>query len=270
MSDLILSGLYSYPVKSLAGIQLPRSELDRYGLRFDRRWMLVDQEGEFLSQRRFPRMALIGQRIVGEELVLYADARRELRLPLEPDSGGWIEVRVWGENCKAEHCGEVADAWLSDFLGQPCRLVFMPESVSRRVDPDYAVATDRTAFSDGFPLLLLSEASLADLNSRLELPLSMRRFRPNLVVAGCEPYAEDTWRRLRIGDMTFRVVKPCARCIITTIDPTTAERGSEPLQTLSRYRRWGNKVHFGQNLLHDGSGRLAVGMRVEVLESSEA
>jgi uncharacterized protein YcbX len=267
MGDLILSGLYSYPVKSLGGIALQRSMLDRYGLRYDRRWMLVDSEGEFLSQRRVPRMALVGQRIAAEELILHAVGRRELHLPLTPDSGEWIEVRIWDENCKAQGFGGAADAWLSEVLEQPCRLVFMPDSLSRRVDPDYATETDRTAFSDGFPLMLLSEASLAELNGRLQVPVSMRRFRPNLVVAGCEPFAEDGWKRLRIGDMTFRVVKPCSRCIITTIDPATAERGTEPLQTLSEYRRRGNKVYFGQNLLHDAEGRLAVGMTVEVLES---
>ena len=269
MSELILSGLYHYPVKSLAGIPLQRSVLDHYGLQYDRRWMLVDQEGEFLSQRREPRMALIGQRIEGEELILHAVGSRELHLPLRPASAAWIEVRIWNESCRAQHCGEQADRWLSDFMGQACRLVYLPESESRRVDPDYAVETDRTAFSDGFPLMLLSEGSLAELNGRLEVPVPMSRFRPNLVVSGCEPFAEDGWNRLRIGGVTFRVVKPCARCIITTIDPATAERGSEPLQTLSEYRLRGNKVHFGQNLLHDASGSLALGMRVEVLAADD-
>jgi len=270
MSELLLSGLYHYPVKSLSGISLQGASLDRYGLQHDRRWMLVDRDGEFLSQRRLPRMALIGQRIAGETLILHAAGLPELHLPLLPDSGDWFEVRIWDETCQAQHCGAAADQWLSEFLEQPCRLVFMPESVSRRVDPDYAAANDLTAFSDGFPLMLLSDASLAELNGRLDMPLPMSRFRPNLVVSGCAPFAEDGWRRLRIGETTFRVVKPCSRCIITTIDPATAERGSEPLQTLSEYRRRGNKVYFGQNLLHDGNGRLALGMRVEVLESDGA
>lgn len=268
MSDLILSGLYHYPVKSLAGISLQRTILDRYGLQYDRRWMLVDQEGEFLSQRRLPRMALIGQRIEGETLILHTAGRHELHLPLVLDPGEWIDVRIWDESCKAQRCSEAADLWLSEFLDLPCRLVCMPDSLARRVDPAYARESDLTAFSDGFPLLLLSEASLAELNGRLEVPVSMQRFRPNLVVSGCAAFAEDGWKRLRIGEATFRVVKPCARCIITTIDPATAERGDEPLQTLSEYRRQGNKVHFGQNLLHDGTGRLVVGMRVEILESS--
>ena len=177
-------------------------------------------------------------------------------------------MKIWDENCKAQRCGEAADAWLSEFLELPCRLVFMPDSLARKVDPTYASESDLTAFSDGFPLLLLSEASLAELNGRLDVPVAMQRFRPNLVVTGCGAFAEDGWKWLRIGEMTLRVVKPCSRCIITTIDPATAERGEEPLQTLSEYRRQGNKVYFGQNLLHDGTGQLAVGMRVEVLETS--
>ncbi len=267
MSDIFLSGLYCYPVKSLAGIPLQQSALDRFGLIHDRRWMLVDQQGEFLSQRRLPRMALIRQRIVGNELILQATGQRDLFLPLTPSPGEWIEVKIWAESCQVQRCDAAADVWLSEFLEQPCRLVFMPESVTRRVDPNFARAMDQTAFSDGFPLLLLSEASLVDLNGRLDIPVPMIRFRPNLVVSGCEPFAEDTWSHIRIGGMTLRVVKPCSRCIITTIDPATAARGAEPLQTLSQYRRRGNKVYFGQNLLHDGAGRLAVGMPLEVLES---
>jgi uncharacterized protein YcbX len=139
----------------------------------------------------------------------------------------------------------------------------------RRLDLDYARPQDQTGFADGFPFLLISEASLADLNRRIGRTLPMQRFRPNLVVRGCAPYAEDHWRRIRIGGVGFRLVKPCSRCIIPSIDPATGERdGSEPLATLSRYRQTGNKVYFGQNLIHDGPGRLAVGDRVVVLETN--
>jgi uncharacterized protein YcbX len=265
MRELLLSGLYIYPVKSLAGIPLQQSVVDYCGLQHDRRWLIVDQEGEFLSQRRLPRMALIRQRIADKELILEASGSADLHLPLNQDTGDWLKVTIWGEKCLALHCGDVADAWLSKFLGQSCRLAFMPETHTRRVTPDYAGEADQTAFSDGYPLLLISESSLEELNHRLEEPVPMIRFRPNLVVKGCGPFAEDTWSRLRIGDLTMRVAKPCSRCIITTIDPLTAERGSEPLQTLSQFRRRGNKVYFGQNLLHDGTGQLAVGMSVEIL-----
>jgi uncharacterized protein YcbX len=146
----------------------------------------------------------------------------------------------------------------------------MPESTERRVDPVYAHETDITSFSDGFPLLLISEASLEDLNQKLELPLSMQRFRPNLVVRGCAPYAEDEWRRIRIGSLEFDVVKPCSRCVITTIDPETGQRAQdgEPLRTLSLYRKQDNKVYFGQNLIHRGSGTLETGTEIEILERS--
>mgnify|MGYP001828911861 CR=1 FL=1 len=136
----------------------------------------------------------------------------------------------------------------------------------RRVDPAFSRATDQVGFADGFPFLLISQASLDDLNRRLAQPVAMLRFRPNLVVAGCEAFAEDGWRRIRVGELEFRVAKPCSRCIIPTIDPSTGQRGVEPLRTLNSYRRRGNKVYFGQNLVHESAGRLAVGMPVEVLE----
>lgn len=175
-------------------------------------------------------------------------------------------VQVWNDRCPAQLCGDSADAWLSDFLDRPCRLVHMADETVRQVDLKYAALGDRTAFADGFPLLLISQASLDDLNSRLTDSVPMIRFRPNLVVSGCEPYAEDHWRKIRIGELTLRVVKPCSRCKITTVDPGSGETGSEPLKTLSGYRREGNRVFFGQNLVHEGTGELALDMPVEVLD----
>ena len=266
MSELRLSGLSIYPVKSLAGIHLQQSEVDRFGLRHDRRWMLVDAQGEFLSQRRLPRMVLIQQRITGDELILHGAGQAALHLPLRPGPAERIKVKVWQDICQAQRCGREADQWLSSFLGQTCRLVYMPDAVKRSVDPDYASAQDQTAFSDGFPLLLISEASLEDLNGRLESPLPMSRFRPNLVVKGCAPFAEDGWSHIRIGGLVFRLVKPCTRCVITTVNPLTAETGPEPLKTLATYRRQGNQVLFGQNLLHETTGPLKLGMQIEVLD----
>jgi uncharacterized protein YcbX len=190
----------------------------------------------------------------------------DLDIAFEPEQIEQQRVQVWGDNCLAQSAGAKAAAWLSQFLGLDCRLFFMPESTRREVDPTYAAPTDQVGFADGFPFLLISEASLADLNQRLEQPLPMARFRPNLVVSGCEPYAEDSWKRIRIGELTFRVAKPCSRCVIPTINPETAEKSVEPLRTLNSYRREGNKVYFGQNLLHDGIGELKAGMLVEVLE----
>ena len=266
MGDFTISGIFIYPVKSMAGIAVQESTVDRFGLTFDRRWMLVDAEGAFLSQRQLPRMALIQQRIKGNELVLMAPEQADLSLPLTPIEGARLRVKIWDDSCDAWYCGVEAEAWLTDFLGCSARLVYMPESHFRKVDQAYADAEDRTAFSDGFPLLLISEASLQDLNRRLPEPVTMLRFRPNLVVAGCAPYAEDEWTRVQAGSLNLRVVKPCSRCVITTIDPATAAKSAEPLKTLSSYRRQGNKVFFGQNLLHDTEGHLSVGMQLKVLE----
>ena len=266
MSEIRLSALYRYPVKSLAGNSLSHCRLDAFGLEHDRRWMVVDREGVFITQRELPEMTLISTHAEGDGLVLQAPGLTPLTVDRPPEGAERVAVRVWDDRCEARTCGEEAAGWLSGFLGHACRLVYMDAQEVRRVDPRYARPGDRTAFSDGFPLLLISQASLDDLNRRLETPLPMIRFRPNLVVTGCEPYAEDGWSLIRIGDVRLRVVKPCARCKITTVDPYTAEVGSEPLKTLAGYRRQGNKVLFGQNLLHDGAGELTAGMPVEVLQ----
>ncbi|MDJ0806623.1 MAG: MOSC domain-containing protein [Gammaproteobacteria bacterium] len=264
MTDIKLSGLFIYPVKSLPGISLQDSVVDSFGLTFDRRWMLVDADGLFLSQRQLPRMALIDQQIHNAELVLQAAGQDALSLPLRPSGGAETRVKVWDHTCVAWDCGAEAMAWFSGFLERPCRLVYMPDDHFRPVDQTFAEAQDQTAFSDGFPLLLISEGSLTDLNRRLTEPITMGRFRPNLVVTGCAPYAEDTWSRIKIGTLGLRLIKPCSRCVITTIDPTTGDKGMEPLKTLSSYRRKGNKVYFGQNLNHDGQGHLSLGMPVWV------
>lgn len=265
MTDLTLTGLYRYPVKSLGGTALDRVGVGRRGLRHDREWMVVDQAGRFLTQRQLPRMALIGT-------VFTDDGQLVLSAPGMPDhtvgqrSQGRCRVTVWRDEVDADYVDAAADAWLTDFLAADCRLVHMPLATTRQVDLDYAKAGDEVGFADGFPFLLISQASLDDLNRRLEQGLTMQRFRPNLVVSGCDPYAEDDWRRLRIGDLVLRVAKPCSRCIIPTIDPLTGERSAEPLKTLMGYRRRDNKVYFGQNLVHEGPGELVHGMTVEVLE----
>lgn len=265
MNGLRLSGLYCYPVKSCGGLELPASPVDLYGLRHDRRWMVVDGGGRYVTQRDLPRMALISARLGEDGLILEGPGMISLPVPRPDPRAERITAEIWSDHCEAQLCGETARDWLTRFLGRDVRLVYMPDGVLRQVDRRYAATGERTAFSDGFPLLLISQASLDDLNARLRQPLTMRRFRPNLVVSGCEPYAEDGWSRIRIGDMTLRVVKPCSRCKITTVDPDTAETGSEPLKTLAAYRRNGKQVYFGQNLLHGAPGELAVGMAVEIL-----
>lgn len=264
-----LSRIYVYPVKSCGGIPLESVTLDGRGPRHDRRWMLVDGTGRFFSQRRLPRMALISVSVASENLLLDAPGMQTLTLPLEPSSnelGDLLTVRIFGDETQGAAVDAEADRWFGEFLGVDCRLVYMPDSVTRPVDPRYARRDDHVGFADGFPLLMFSEASLMDLNSRLRVPVNEDRFRPNLVISGAEAFAEDGWRRLRIGELEFRVAKPCARCAITTVDQATAERGEEPLRTLTGYRRTADKVLFGQNLAHDWPGEIQAGERVEVLE----
>jgi len=261
-SGLFLSGLYVYPIKSCGGISLRTSQVDERGIRHDRRWMLVDEDGVFLSQRELPRLSLVAIRMADDGLLVDAPGMETLTVPFEIE-GEHVFARVWDELVETLNVGSEAGRWFSRFLGVACRLVYLPDRSVRAVDPEYAEPGEQVGLSDGFPFLVTSEASLADLNSRLDEPLPMNRFRPNLVVRGCEAFAEDGWRRVRVGGIVFRVVKPCARCVITTVDQSSAATGKEPLRTLARYRKVGSKVLFGQNLIHDGTGVLNVGDAVE-------
>jgi uncharacterized protein YcbX len=256
---LRLTGLTIYPIKSARGIPLEESEVDQFGLRHDRRWMVVNPSGEFLSQRTHPRLALIAPVIDGKALRVIAPEMPPLELPLHPKDVVKSRVSVWRDSSPASWLGENAAGWFSEFLDCSCSLVYMPDSVSRLADQAFAPPGTRVSFADGFPFLLISEESLADLNRRLAQPLPMNRFRPNLVVAGAGPYAEDEWQRIEIGGLPMRVVKPCGRCVVTTTDQATGERGKEPLRTLATYRHRGGEVMFGQNVLHERPGRLRVG-----------
>lgn len=260
-----LTQLWRFPVKSLAGARHDRFTVGPRGPAGDRHWMVVDADGRFVSQRQIPRMALLHADLDTQGLTLNVADGAVLRV--SPVAAGEpVTVQVWGDTVAALAPDPAADAWLSEQLGRACRLVCQPDDGVRRVDPAYAAPEDQVDFADGFPFLLVSQASLDDLNARLAEPVDMRRFRPNLVVDGCEPFEEDRWRRIRIGDISFRVVKPCSRCPIPAIDPDSGEKGVEPLATLNSYRRRDSKVYFGQNLIHDGGGELAEGMTVEVLE----
>ncbi len=254
-----------YPIKSTKGISLQSARVERRGLQFDRRWMIVDEAGVFLSQREFPRLALVSARIDGEALLVNAPGMGELFLGATSENNSAINVRVWDDDVKAVTAGEAAKKWFTEFLGAQCQPVFMPEESTRPVKPKYSRDNDIVSFADGYPLLLISRASLADLNLRLATPVPMNRFRPNLVVDGCDAYAEDTWKDIRVGDTIFHVAKPCERCVTTTVDQTTGVAGKEPLATLSRYRNVGGAVLFGQNLLPANLGVLRVGDPVEAL-----
>ncbi|MGR9115209.1 MAG: MOSC domain-containing protein [Gammaproteobacteria bacterium] len=262
-----LSEIYLYPVKSLAGIKVNRWQVTEKGLQYDRKWMLVDQDGHFLSQRQLPKMALIKTAIIDDKLLITAPAMKPLTVPLQSSGGETLKTVIWQDHCLAYSVSRTADQWFSAFLKKTCRLVYQDEQSIRPVDPSFARASDQTAFSDGFPFLLISENSLHSLNREMQQNFPMTRFRPNLVISGCPSFAEDGWRVISIGDISFRLPKPCARCSITTIDPETGKMGKEPLQTLNRHRKWNQQVFFGQNALHDNTGRLRVGDLLQVITS---
>jgi uncharacterized protein YcbX len=263
---MVVTGLYVYPVKSCAGTALTVAQLGPRGIVHDREFMIVDPNGAFLTQREVPRLALIRPARASEGLELCAPGMPPLALRPVAD-GQNIMVRIWRDHLLAVDQGRVVADWLSTFLHTPCRLVRQADDVVRRVDPTFAThPDDQVGFADGYPLLLLSEESLADLNARLAEPLPMDRFRPNVVIRGAaEPYAEDGWSRVALGAVECSLVKACARCVTTTTDQTTAERGAEPLATLARYRHVPRGVLFGQNLIHHAQHALRIGDTVRVL-----
>ncbi|MGZ5076540.1 MAG: MOSC domain-containing protein [Methylobacter sp.] len=264
MTHPILSGIFIYPVKSLAGISANSWPVTEKGFQHDRKWMIIDNDRQFLSQRKLPKMALIKTALTDKNLILSAPGMENLPLPLEPVGGHIINSSIWDDCCDARSVSAEADQWLGDFLKQDCRLVYQPDEVVRQVDLDYARLGDKTAFSDGFPFLVISENSLVSLNHEMQLNLPMNRFRPNLVISGCPAYEEDSWREISIGAIDFRLPKACSRCSVPTIDQETAQTGKEPLTTLNRIRKWQNKVYFGQNALHNQCGQLTVGDAVHI------
>lgn len=251
-----LSAIHVYPVKSLRGVSLPRGEARRAGFRHDRRWMLTDEDGRFITQREDVRLSQVDVALNGNGYVLSVD-KRLIELP-EEFAGERTRVTVWRSTLDAALHPE-GSAWFSDWLDRKVQLVFLPRDVVRSTNQ--GEEGDQVSFADGYPYLLVGQSSLADLNNRISAdePLSMARFRPNLVVSGADAYAEDGWQRLQIGALRFRGIKRCDRCTITTINPETAQKGPEPLRTLSKYRREGNNVYFGMNLCPDAEGELQVG-----------
>ncbi|EPL04335.1 MOSC domain-containing protein [Pseudomonas sp. CF161] len=265
-----LSALYRYPLKSGQGESLQQITLDKLGLDGDRRWMLVDEaSGRFLTQRAVARMSQLSA-LYNERggLTLSAPGHSAIDVAVPGADAELRGVTIWRDTLRVPDAGATAAAWVSDFVGKPTRLVQVPLERARTTEAGYGKDDDQVAFADGFPLLLIGQASLEDLSQRVGRPLEMLRFRPNLVIEGSSAYAEDGWKRVRIGDIEFRLVKPCARCILTTIDPQTGERSAdrEPLATLQQYRAEEDGAMFGQNLVNDSNGRLEVGMTVTVLE----
>ena len=263
---LTLTGLYLYPIKSLGGIPLTEAVVEPRGLRHDRRWLLVDGQNRFLTQRTDATLALLAVALGPDALHVRHRARPELgelRVPLTEPPTAPIDVVIWDDIVLARPVSAEADAWFSAALNRPTRLVYMPDSTHRPVDPGRAPADAIVSFADAYPYLVVGQAALDHLNTRLtaagETAVPMDRFRPTLVFAGGKPHAEDEWEDFQIGAVAFRGVKPCARCVVTTINQQTAEAGKEPLRTLSTYRRDGAKVLFGQNVVPRGIGVVRVG-----------
>lgn len=288
-----ISEINIYPIKSLKGIALQDSIVEKRGLRFDRRWMLTDPDGMFFTQREVPKMAAVTVAVGDGGLTVSAEGFDPISIPAEPDRGVRQNVTVWQSDVAAEvYVGEVSE-WFSDVLGRKCQLVLMPEKSHRHVSEMFDTGEDIVSFADGYPLLLIAEASLEELNERISrteeadegvrAPYPMNRFRPNVVVQGSEPFAEDRWAKIRIGEAVFRVVKPCARCVMTTVDQTRGEfDGKEPLKTMASFRmakdafaetfeKFGHgptAVLFGENLIPENPGAtLHIGDVVEILES---
>lgn len=263
-----LAEINIYPVKSLGGISLNEAEVTDRGLKYDRRWMLVDINGNFITQRIIPEMALIKTEIDKTNLNFFHknDFNIKYSIPLDFKSREVKNVNIWDDNVEAIQYDGETNEWFSNLLNIKCSLVQMPESTRRLVDKNYAQQNEIVSFADGFPFLLIGEASLEDLNSRLEEKIPMNRFRPNLVFTGGKAFDEDKMKSFRLNETTFFPVKTCARCVITTIDQERGAKGKEPLSTLSFYRTQNNKVMFGQNVVHDGCGIIKVGNHLESIQ----
>ncbi|QNE40257.1 MOSC domain-containing protein [Hymenobacter sp. NBH84] len=274
-TPLTLSDIYIYPVKSLGGIRLTEAAVGMRGLQYDRRWLIVDARNQFMTQRQIATMALLDVAPAFNGFLLTHRQHPDLLplyIPFEADREKTLFVTIWDDMVFAWRGTPAADEWLTEALGQECRLVYMSEMVRREVEPDKPElnpAGTLVSFADGYPYLLIGQAALDDLNERLTTPVLMDRFRPNLVFTGGAPFDEDTWADFRVGDIAFRAVRACGRCVVTTIDQQTAQKNPETLSTLASYRTVGRKVMFGQNVTASGQGTIRVGDPLTVLGYKE-
>lgn len=269
LSHLELSEINVFPIKSLHGISVERSIVEPQGLQFDRRLMLVDDDGRFISQREVAAMARIIVAVNSKGLTASLD-EKSIDISFASNDGENVDVTIWDDTVRANIYEANINEWFSQAIGKSCRLVSKAKDETRNVDAKYAVngLENEVGFADGYPYLLIGQASLDELNSRLDEPIPMARFRPNLVVSGSEPFAEDNWKKIRVGEAIFHLVKPCARCVITTIDQEEGVRtGPEPLRTLAKFRNRDGKVLFGENLIAENPVvEINLGDKVEVLE----
>ncbi len=262
-----VTDLFIYPLKSCGCITLKEARIAARGFERDRRWMLVDENGTYINQIMQPRLACVSPKFTSVGLQLQASQMEMLTVPYEPETNQLLTVKVLKKFCEAVVVNTQASQWFSDFLHQPCQLVYMPETTQRPVNPHYALNQDIVSFANGYPFHIIGQASLDALNQRLSHPISMNCFRPNIVIAGAEPFAEDHWQTIRINNQFFYLVKPCNRCAITMVDQGTGERtGKEPLKTLSSFRRFEKQVFFGRYVLSSSiGGMVRVDDPVEIL-----
>ncbi|KQM69328.1 oxidoreductase [Pedobacter sp. Leaf216] len=268
MNHFVLSEINIYPIKSLGGISLKKAQLEDKGLQYDRRWMLVDEEGMFITQRKHFELALLKVNITDDKLIVSHKtlSEKEISFALDEDMGEQISVVIWDDASTGLEVSKAVSKWFSDFLKFEVKLVKMPQGAKRLVDPKYASDNQVVSFADGYPCLLIGQSSLDGLNEKLDDPILMDRFRPNLVFTGGGPHIEDTFKTFYIGDTLFSAVKPCARCVLITIDQQTGEKGQEPLRTLAGYRTINKKIMFGQNLLHQNPGIISIGDELKVID----
>lgn len=260
-----ITGLYSYPIKSFAGNFHNEISIDDFGFTYDRRFMLVDESGKFVTLRTYPQISLVSSYYSEQTITIKHVSFDEIRIPL-CDFNETREVIVWQDKVVAKSAPATSVNSLSEYLGAAVYLVYLPESSFRQVDREFFDQDKRVSFADAFPFLLANEASLDDLNSRLDKDIEMKRFRPNIVFKGSEAFQEDNWKRIKIGDIEFSVVKPCSRCVATTIDSDGRKTGKEPLRTLATYRTNEYGVCFGQNLVQHSIGSIRVGDKLSVIE----
>lgn len=260
----VLSALYRYSVKSMRGQRLDASPVSPRGLPFDRMWMAADPAGRFVTGREFPDLVLIHAQPSALGITLSAPGKTPLFVPNSAFNEP-CPATVWGDGFTAWRGATEADGWISACIGTRLTFLWTGLETARRVKVEQSVPL---SFADAYPLLIIGQASLDDLSSRVGRPLAMERFRPNLVVSGAAAFAEDGWKRIRIGNTTFRIAKPCERCVFTTVDPETGHKAldQEPLRTLAKYRKTPAGVIFGQNVIAEGRGELQCGMEVEVLD----
>lgn len=262
-----ISELYLYPIKSLGGIAVHSVVVEARGFQHDRRWMLTDEQGVFLTQRTFAEMAWLQVGFYPDGLVINHKKKDTppLFIPFFQNTGKKIKVTIWDDICDAFLVSTEADHWFSEALNRKCHLVFMPDSTQRQIDLNYSSPGESVSFADGYPILIIGQESLNDLNTRLPLPVPIDRFRPSLVFTGGNPYAEDTWQQFAIKGSGFKGIKPCSRCVLTTIDQVTALKGLEPLHTLTTYRKKDNKIYFGQNVIPiNPGGVIRVGDLIQI------